>query len=419
MHQATRRSAQGVTDGSPPRALGVALVASVFPPSIGGIQSQVLRLAQELSRRGVEVHVVTRIQPGLAAQEEMGGVAVHRVGLAGAPPRIGSAAFIAGAAAAIVRLSRRVDVVHAHQLLSPTAASVLARPLARRPLVLNPHACGAIGDVGQLSGTAVGRLRLAAAVRAGDAFVAVSRAIEDELVGAGVDPGRIWRIPNGVDTSRFAPADAAARAALRAELGLPAAAPLVVYAGRLAPEKGVDVLLDAWPRVLARVPGAQLCVVGGGAEEGVLRDRMARLGLGRTVAFTGGVGDASPFLRAADAAVLPSRSEGLPVALLEAMACGLPCVATAVGGSREVLEGHDAGWLVPPERPEPLAAALAEALQGGDAARARGEAARARALEHYALDRVAERLLALYCALAARRGGAPAPGGCAPAEVTR
>jgi starch synthase len=94
-------------------------------------------------------------------------------------------------------------------------------------------------------------------------------------------------------------------------------------------------------------------------------------------------------------------------------------VATAVGGSRDVLDGAGLGWLVPPDHPQALAAALAEALLDRDVARARGQASRAHALEHYALGSVAERLLTLYRALDARRGGDPAPGAAQPMEGTR
>jgi glycosyltransferase involved in cell wall biosynthesis len=103
----------------------------------------------------------------------------------------------------------------------------------------------------------------------------------------------------------------------------------------------------------------------------------------------------------------------MPVALLEAMSCGLPAVATAVGGSREVLAGRDLGWLVPPEQPTALAAALAAALSDPAAARARGGAARREVLARYTLERVADAILALYGAVLAQRGR-PAPALAAP-----
>ncbi|MHB8874312.1 MAG: glycosyltransferase family 4 protein [Myxococcaceae bacterium] len=373
---------------------GIAILASMFPPSIGGIQNQTLSLAKTLSEYGVEVHVITRPVSGAADDEVMDGVAVHRVGSARGPGKLRSAAYVAGALARLNVLRARVDLIHAQQLLSPSLSALLSRTFTRLPVVVNPHACGPIGDIATLRASALGRLRLAATVRLADAFVAISHTIHGELRGAGVPEKAIWDVPNGVDVARFRPAIGPEKASLRRSLGLPEG-PLAVYTGRLAPEKGVDVLLEAWPRVQARLPGTRLWIVGDGDEAGRLSAQAGRLCVSPTVAFAGAVADVSPYLRAADAAVLPSRSEGLPVAMLEAMACGLPVVATRVGGSAQVLEDGITGRLISPEDPASLGAALVEALSC-DGARGFGERARATVLERYGIERVAARLIAHY-----------------------
>jgi glycosyltransferase involved in cell wall biosynthesis len=380
------------------------MVTSIFPPSIGGIQSHTLRLAQELVRHGAEVHVVTRIQRGLAPFERMQGVRVHRVGIACASGAAGSGAFVAEATRALIELRGQIDVVHAHQLLSPTLVGLLSSAVARLPLVLNPHACGTIGDVGVLSATPLGRLRLRMAMSRADAFVAISRTLRDELIAAGAPPHRIWSIPNGVDTDRFSPASPRERGMLRAALRLDDA-PWVVYTGRLAPEKGVDLLLSAWPRLLEAVPSARLCILGTGAEERALRSQAVAHHIHDSVTFAGGTGDVAPFVRAADVAVLPSRTEGMPVALLEAMSCGLPVVATCVGGSAEVLQDGVNGRLVRPGDPVALADGLAEALLDRDSAARYGAAARSDVHDRYGMSLVADRYLALYRALVTRRHG--------------
>lgn len=378
----------------------IAMLASVFPPSIGGIQSHTLRLGQELVGRGAEVHVVTRIQPGLSPFERMAGVRVHRVGLAAARGALGSAAFVADALRAVIGLASagHVQILHAHQVLSPASVGVLASPMTGLPLIVNPHACGAFGDVGVLSATRLGRLRLRNVVSRADAFVAVSRQIREELLDAGARPESIWDITNGVDTDRFSPAQPAEKHVLRRVLGL-SEGPLVVFAGRLAPEKGVDVLVRAWPQVVARVPDARLCVVGSGSDEAQLKDLARALRVEGSTTWTGGIPDTAPYVRAADLAALPSRTEGMPVALLEAMSSGVPVVATRVGGSAEVLEHGRTGLLVPPEDPDALGAAIATALLDEGAAARRAEAARAQALARHAMPIVADRHLALYQAL--------------------
>jgi glycosyltransferase involved in cell wall biosynthesis len=374
---------------------GVAILTSLFPPSVGGIQTQTLALARGLAALDCEVHVVTRPAPGRAAREALDGVTVHRVGLAEAKGPAATLAYVALAARTVAALGDRVGVVHAHQMLSPASAAMVSRALRGTPFVVTAHASGAIGEVAHLARQGpLGSARLAALRRLASAFVAVSDPIRDELVGAGIPGARIRRIPNGVDTRRFAAAaNPAERARLRSVLRL-SAGPVAVYTGRLAPEKGVDVLVEAWGAA-RRGPEWTLCLVGDGPERAALEDQVRRLGLEGSVRLVGATGDVAPWLRAADVFVLPSRTEGLSVALLEAMACGLGVVATDVGATAETV-GREGALVVPPERPEALAAALETAL--GDRARAQalGAAARARVVDRFGIEAVAARHLELY-----------------------
>jgi glycosyltransferase involved in cell wall biosynthesis len=361
---------------------GIAMLTALFPPSIGGIQSHTRDLAHKLARRGLEVHVITREVPGAPRSEVMGNVHVHRQGT-------GTASFIAGALLRLRALRSRFEVLHAHQLLSPTTIAILWRLFSDKRILLNPHASGDIGDVQTLRRQgALGGARLALARRSADAFIAISRPIRAELEGAGVAPSAILDVRNGVDVDRFQPVDSDGRARLRRELGLPEG-PLVITSGRIAREKGVDVLVAAWPRVAARIPSARLCILGDGAE----RQALSRL-LPEAL-WVGGVADVAPYLRAADAFALASRTEGMPVALLEAMACGLPCVATAVGGTVEVLEDGLTGRLVPSEDPVRLAEGLVEALSGPSW----GAAARSHVVQGFSLDDVADRCMEIYLSL--------------------
>ncbi|MFZ4408607.1 MAG: glycosyltransferase [Paracraurococcus sp.] len=169
---------------------------------------------------------------------------------------------------------------------------------------------------------------------------------------------------NGVDTDRFTPADAAARAAARAALGLPAGRPVIGIAARLERVKGVDLAIAA----MAALPGdAILAIAGAGGEAAVLKDQAVTLGLGDRVRFLGLLDDMPRFYAALDLYCLPSRNEGLPLALLEAQASGLPVVATSVGGVPAAVDPAS-GALVPAEDPAALAAALDAGLagRGGD-----------------------------------------------------
>jgi glycosyltransferase involved in cell wall biosynthesis len=289
-------------------------------------------------------------------------------------------------------------------MLSPMTIGLLGQTLFRKPLVVNPHASGSIGDVGVLKRQGpVGRGRLRAAVRRADAFIGISGPIRSELTEIGVPASRIWAIPNGVDTDHFRPAEPGERARLRAELGLPPGR-IVVYAGRLSRQKGVDILLDAW----ARLPGlpAHLTVLGDGEETAALRAQAASLD---RVHFLGATGDVAPYLRAADAFALGSRVEGLSVAVLEAMASGLSIAATAVGGTPEVLEDGITGRLVPGEDPQAMAHAIHETTCSEEAVRW-AQRAREVAVRKYSIDQVAVRYEELYTRLMAGHNGNGAPG---------
>jgi glycosyltransferase involved in cell wall biosynthesis len=380
---------------------GVAILTSLFPPSVGGIQTQTLALARALAELGTEVHVVTRPAPGRPAREEADGVTVHRVGLARGGPAA-SVAYVALAARAVGSLGSGISAVHAHQLLSPASAALAARALRGPPFVVTAHASGAVGDVASLARQGpLGRARLAALRRHAGAFVAVSDPIRDELARAGVPAERIRSIPNGVDTRRFSPVADPERRWLRRALALPPV-PVVLYSGRLAPEKGVDLLVEAWAEARGRGVLGTLCLVGEGPQRATLERRARDLGVAGAVRFAGAAEDVVPWLRAADAFVLPSRQEGTSVALLEAMACGVPVVATAVGGTGAA--AGEAAVLVPPEDPAALAAAIGAVLEAPERARTLGRAGRARATERYGIREIARRHLDLYRELAGEAG---------------
>jgi glycosyltransferase involved in cell wall biosynthesis len=395
---------------------GVALLTSLFPPSVGGIQTQTLALARGLAALGVPVHVVTRPAPGRPAREQLDGVEIHRVGLSRGGPAA-TVAYVALAARAVAALRDRIDVVHAHQLLSPASAAVTAAALGGPPFVVTAHASGDIGDVASLARQGrLGRGRLLALRHLASAFVAVSAPIRGELEGAGIPPSRVRSIPNGVDTRRFSPAEPGERRRRRRELGLPPV-PAVIYAGRLSPEKGVDVLIDAWADARRRGVVGTLCLVGDGPERGALERRARDHGVLGAVRFAGPADDVAPWLAAADAFVLPSRTEGLSVALLEAMSSGLAVVATDVGGTRDAAGG--AAVLVPPAEPRALAEALAAVLAEGGPARALGDSARRRVLSRFGIERVARQHLALYREVAAARPGTGDGHGWAAADRVR
>jgi glycosyltransferase involved in cell wall biosynthesis len=208
-------------------------------------------------------------------------------------------------------------------------------------------------------------------------------------------------IPSGVDTDRFAPGRD--RAAAQARLRLEPGTIVVGTVGRLEPRKGTDTLLDAVAALRDEHPHVALVVVGEGPLRAELVARAARLGIGSRVQFLGDRADVDEVLAALDLFVLPSRTEGMSNALLEAMAMALPVVATAVGGTPEVLADGRSGLLVPADDPAAMAAAIRRVLVDPNRGRGFGESARAVVEERYGARSMVRRLEEIYAAVAGDR----------------
>jgi glycosyltransferase involved in cell wall biosynthesis len=293
----------------------------------------------------------------------------------------------------LARIVRRVapDLVHLHSSKAGLAGRLALR--GRRPTVFQPHAWSFEAVTGLQRRAAVLWERIA--VRWAHAVVCVSEGERQRGEELGIR-ARYRVIPNGIDVAAFTPASAEDRSTARTRLGLEDA-PFVVCVGRLSRQKGQDVLLHAWPLVQARVPGAQLALVG----EGPDRERLERAAP-PGVLFAGNRSDVPDWLAAADVVAAPSRWEGMSIALLEALARARSVVASDTPGAAEAL-GVESEAIVPVEDAEALAEALARRLLEPALADAEGRAGRARVERDYDLRRALDDVAALYGELVARQ----------------
>lgn len=363
------------------------MLIQAYTPRIGGAERQLAALAPLLVEQGIDVHILTRRYAGLKPFERIQGIPVHRLPIPGPKP-MASLTFTAAALAKLHRLEP--DIVHAHGLLSPATTAVAAKRLLGIPALVTVHDRGAEGELARIRRRALSAPRLIALRQDIDAFVIISREVDRELAELGIPAERRPFIPNGVDTDHFAPVSPEEKLILRHALGLPDA-PIALYTGRLVPGKQLDWLIGIWNSVRTVYPEAQLVLAGSGSEENALR-QMA----GPGVQFRGAVENVAPLLQAADVFVLPSASEGLSVALLEAMSAGLAAVATGVGGNLDVIESMENGWLVPPDDPATWRHAIVSLF--GDPARRQelGQRGRETVLQKYRLRTCAAELCLLY-----------------------
>ena len=364
-----------------PPVVPLSIVHLLAPGAVGGLESVVAALASGHVRHGHAVHVVATTGAGetlpwleaLAAE----GVRVVR------PESHGRRYLRERAAVATLCAELRPHVVHSHGYRPDVVGAAGARS-AGVPIVSTIH--GFTG--GGWKNRVYERLQCRA-LRRFDAVVPVSMPLAERLAESGVPRERLHVIPNayGGRTAFVARDDA------REILGVPRDALHIGFVGRLGREKGADVLLDA-VRCLAE-RNLVVSIVGDGRERRALERQAGTLGIDQAVRFHGVVPDAARLLRAFDVVVLSSRTEGTPIVLLEAMAAGVPVVASRVGGIPDVVTTKEA-LLVPPEQPALLASAVASVLRAPNAAAARAARATARLATAGAVDPWLRRYEQLY-----------------------
>lgn len=394
-------------EAAPPAVLMV--LESMYPTrGGGGAETQVRTLARELHRQGVGVSVLApRVPWGpQLGFDRVDGIPVRRI----AYPRLPGL----GALSLLLRLAallwlRRHDyaVIHAHIAGNMAAVCCLMGRLLGKPVIVKltglTEMAGGILD--PRPGWTV-RLRQRALRRASH-YQATSARIGRLLAERGFDAGRVRLIPNAVDAARFAAPgrDAALRRELCGE-----AARVGIFVGRLAPEKGLELLVEGWARVFARRDDAVLIVVGDGELREKLPARCAALGIGAQLRFVGASDAVARYLGIADFALLPSLQEGLSNTLLEAMAAGLPVLGSRVSGTEDFVRPGETGWLFEPQDLDGFEAALRSVAALAPAALQRmGQDARRLVLARASIGAVLSQLAELYGVSTVKFPAQPAP----------
>jgi glycosyltransferase involved in cell wall biosynthesis len=343
-----------------------------------GGERQVLELMRRQKRRGHDPRLAAPGSGALASRARSEGFAVHDVPMRGT--------WDLGSVLAIARLHRslRPDIVHWHaarahalgamaSLLAPGPVRVLSRrvdfPVRRSP-----------GS----------RLLWSLPI---EGIAAISEGVKEALARSGVEPSRVRVVPSGIDLRPFeAPVD---RAALRTGMGVAAEEVLALQVAALAPHKSQSDLLRAASIACPRVPALRIWIAGEGPLRATLEAEHRASGLGTSVRFLGFREDVNDLLAAADLLVVSSYLEGMGTSTLDAMAAGLPVVATRVGGIPEIVADGETGLLVPPRDPEALAAAIVRLAEDPALRRRLAEGGKRRVRE-FSADRTEERMNELY-----------------------
>lgn len=319
---------------------------------IGGPGKTILETHRAIDRERFRLHLgvfLTRGESGdspFVAEARRLGMPVHFIrGFNQFDPRL------IGRVISLVK-ALRVDIVHAHEVKSDVI-TYLASRLHSIPIITTLH--GWIGN-----GL---RQRLLVAldkfiIRGFNRVIAVSRQIEGELIASGVPPDKLHLLHNAIVVERYR--RTGQRGALTEVIGQPISSPVIASIGRLSPEKGHADLIDAIAIICRRGHKVSLVLIGDGPERSKLIGQVKSLGLEGSVHLPGYLSEPQRLLEEIDLMVLPSHTEGLPNAALEALLMEVPVLATKVGGTPEVISDGETGRLIPPHSPEALAAGIVE-----------------------------------------------------------
>ena len=370
----------------------------------------VLYFSNSLARGGTEEHILTllrgldrsRFRPSFVCTPEVAARIrldvpddVALIPLRLRKPHHGGAAL----ALARVLYQRNVDVLHSHLFYASLFAAPIAK-VTRVPLVVETPHVRESWRQGLKARYIVDRV----AGRFVDQYIAVSEANRRYLVeDKGLPSRKIVVIHNGCDVRRFNPHHPAP-AGMRQALGFGETDPILVVIGRLEPQKGHLVLLEALPAVRRAFPGVRVVCLGEGALRHELERRVTESGLTDAVRFVGQQPNVADWLALANATVLPSFYEGLPLAAIESLAAGRPMVATAVDGTPEVVVDGSTGLTVPPGDAAALARAICRLLSDRWLGEKLALAGRDWVLERFDAERQVQRTEALYELALARRG---------------
>lgn len=419
------------------KKLRICMVAFQFYPVVGGAESRAMKQAYQLHEMGHEVMIITlRHQKEWAKREAMDGIGILRIGGIYTRQgtlrlgRLGHFPLDLLTFLKLWQLRKQYDILHSQQISTLSGAAALISKLIKKPLIISVASSGpgkvqtkedamlmadtladklsdlsflkipfddiVASGLDSMEKTAIGGKQILNYIKKSDAFYHIlSSRSHEYLISHGFRADKIVRIPNAIDINKFRPAPEKRPDPAKSERD-------IVCVARMSFPKGIDVLLHAWYRMLSEPAEwrsqlkPRLLIAGGGELEYPIKRIAKELEIEDSVVFLGTIKDVIPLVQGAWSFVLPSRWEGMPNALLEAMACEVPCISTRVSGSEDIIENGVNGLLVEPEQPKELAEALRQVIEDTDLAQRLAKEGLETIKRDYLLTRVTEQMVELY-----------------------
>jgi len=362
------------------------MIISQFYPLLGGAEVQAQQLASGLLWREIKVSVLTRRLKGLPQYEVVEGIPVYREIRTIELGILWGIWYIVSVFIFLYRKRKDYDIIHCHIVQGfHTVVAVFFKYLFKKKVIVKMSSSGETSDLKLLKEVKLGKLFLRW-IRNVDIIISVCEKASLEILNNGFSKDSLVEIPNGVDINRFS------KSSLQNKRGIRN----ITYIGRLDSYKGIEYLFNGFKDLLSEVDNVRLTIIGNGPDETILKNMAKDLAIQDSVTFKGRQEDIVSELYNTDIFVLPSLSEGMSNVILEAMACGLPVVATSAGGNSDLIRDRCNGIVIPPRDPIRLSAALLELLEDGELAQRLGKEARKTVEENYSMGHIVDEYVKLY-----------------------
>ena len=378
--------------------ISLLLICHSYPPVLGGSELEAQRVCAALIQRGYRVTVVCAGGPPMPplrdwVDPEGVPVRIYAGRWKGAMKDIIFALRVAGM---LLWERRNYQLVYFLMQGLHLAAGLPVATALRKPILMK---VGGSGVIPLMTRSRAGRVELQWLRQWAHRIMILNQGMYQEAIEEGFPANQLYWMPNPVDTDEFAPCNEEQRLKGRTRFGIPHTALVILYCGRLVPEKALPSLLEAFARMADRVPEAMLVLIGEGPVRDALAEQAGRLQLSpERIRFVGRVSpmEVCSWLKIADVFTLVSFTEGFPCALLEAMSTGLPSVVSDIPANRQLIESGQHGFLAPVGDLEVMSDALERLLQDSGLRARMGLAARRRVTENYSTAKIADRYEALF-----------------------
>lgn len=361
------------------------MVIHQFRPIANGAELQAERLALRLVQRGHPMQVFTELRvPGSLREEDIQGIKIHRMDFKMAYRILTG---VENTFQYLAKVRKSYDILHVHQAFGHAVVSIVASKVFKKRCIVKVACAGSFGDLQVFSGFPGFKWALSVLKHA-DCIIALSSDVEKELLDWGFSPQQIKRIPNGVDTEFF-----------KRERTFPERKPArFILIGRRTPQKGIDLALQAAQILMNEglKEEFEIKFYGSDYPEYDYRRMAGELGVTPLVEFLQPQDAIRDILHSAHSLILPSRGEGMPNVILEAMSFELAVIASRVSGVVDIVHDNVDGMLIPIEDPQALAAAMKKVITEPEFVSRLGQRARQKVISEFSLESVADKYSDLY-----------------------